>query len=141
PILRRGLALNPEDRWPSCRAFVNELLTVDPDSMVHFAVNASASKSSSSALRPSEKRPTPGNGFPADTSAAADFATVSSTARPQRIADTDPSPQPGNRGASDWRATAPSRDIAQPERSEPSISALGLGLADWWQAYRVVFIV
>lgn len=141
PILRRALALNPEDRWPSCRAFVNELLAVDPESMVHFAVNASGSKGSSSPLQASEKLPSPGNAFPADATEPTDFATVDSSVQPKRIVDAVPSPQPGGHRPSNRLRTAPVRDSDEPAGSEPSSSAFGDGLTGWWRAHRVVFIV
>jgi serine/threonine-protein kinase len=74
PILRRALALNPEERWPSCRAFVSELQAVDPAGTILPSVTPSAAKTS------------PGNGIPADTDVARDSATVTSTAQPEPIA-------------------------------------------------------
>jgi serine/threonine protein kinase len=141
PILRRALALNPDDRWPSCRAFVTELLELDPDSSEHIAVGSSDSKAASASLRGSAKLPSSGGGFPADTSEAADFATVSSSARPQRIADSVPSSQSMSRKASAPRHAAAAGDIAQPNPSGPRSSVLGDDLVGWWQAYRVVIIV
>jgi serine/threonine-protein kinase len=82
PILRRALALNPEERWPSCRAFVTELQALDP------------TRTALPSATPSAAKPSPGNGIPAETDVARDSATVGSTARPQPIADAVSSPQP-----------------------------------------------
>jgi serine/threonine protein kinase len=141
PILRRALALNPEDRWPSCRAFVRELLAVGPDSTVELAANPSAAKPSSAHFPLSEKLPSPGNGIPADAGVAEDFATVSTPARPQPIPDALSSPQPGTRRASDSRRTARAQQSPRRDTSAPASSALRGGLAGWWRKYRVLVIV
>jgi serine/threonine protein kinase len=141
PILRRALALNPEDRWPSCRAFVSELLAVGPDSTAELAVSPSAAKPAPAHFLLSEKPPSAGNAIPADTGAAEDFATVSSTARPQPIPDALSSPQPGTRRASDSRRTARAQQSPRRDTLAPASSALWGGLAGWWRTNRVLVIV
>jgi serine/threonine protein kinase len=135
PILRRALALNPEDRWPSCRAFVSELLAVDPDKAVDPSTTPSAAKPASANYL------APGNGIPADTDVATDVATASTTARPQPIAHAASSPQPSTRSARDSRGTAPAQQSEQRNTPAPGSSSIWDSLAGLWRTHRVLVIV
>jgi serine/threonine-protein kinase len=141
PILGRALALNPDDRWPSCRAFVSELRAVDPGSTVHPSATPSAAKPSSAHLLLSEKQSSTDNRISADTDLATDFATASSSSRPQPMANVASAPQPSTRSASHSNRAASAQHSTQRDTSVAGSSAVLDGLVGWWRGHRGLVIV
>src|SRR5262249_8756507 len=112
PILRKALALNPEDRWPSCRAFVSELVDVGPDRLGSVKVFPSGAKAASMPFQAGQTLPPPANRVPADATGAADFATLDSPGAFKPAAGAPSLQQPTGKRASGRQSSAAVRKVA-----------------------------